>query len=84
MRSGILGSMAHIEAEYRNGVLYPTGPVSLRPGERVRLIVVRKADPKRWNLERLAQKVDEDRALAAEGLADWAHELDRLDRSCRE
>jgi len=37
-------------------------------------------DPKRWDLKRLAQSGSkEDRALAEQGLADWADALDRED-----
>ena len=72
--------MAQIEAEYRDGVLHPTSPVPLRPGERVHLIVVRRPDPMRWDRTRLGNLAAEDRALAEEGLAEWADELDRLDR----
>jgi predicted DNA-binding antitoxin AbrB/MazE fold protein len=69
-----------IEAEYRDGVLHPTTPIPLRPGERVQLIVVRKADPRRWDASRLSKLGSEDGALAEEGLAEWADELDRFDR----
>jgi predicted DNA-binding antitoxin AbrB/MazE fold protein len=72
--------VAHIEAEYRDGALHPTSPVPLRPGEHVNLIVVRKADPARWDLNRLARVAAEDRNLAEAGLAEWADDLDRLDR----
>ncbi len=46
--------MRVVEAQYEQGLLRPIEPLSLRPGERVNLIVVRRADPKRWNLDRLA------------------------------
>ena len=72
--------MRFIEAHYEEGQLKPETPLALRPGERVALIVVRYPDPKRWDLERLAQGgAVEDRALAEQGLADWADALDRED-----
>ena len=44
-----------VEAEYEKGMLKPSTPLTLRPGERVHLIVMRQPDPKRWDLSRLAQ-----------------------------
>lgn len=73
--------MAVIEAEFENGVLRPTRRLSLRPGERVGIVVVRRPDPARWDLARLSRRgSDEDQELAEEGLADWAAALDREDR----
>lgn len=67
-----------IEARYEEGLLKPDMPLALAPGERVGLIVVRLPDPKRWDLDRLAKSGEaEDRALAEQGLAEWAEELDR-------
>ncbi|MBI2898190.1 MAG: antitoxin family protein [Deltaproteobacteria bacterium] len=71
--------MRSIEARYEDGVLRPEGPVGLRPGERVRLIVVREADPARWNLQRLAAGAELDETMAREGLDWWAEELDHED-----
>ena len=72
--------MRMIEAHYEEGLLKPETPLALRQGERVALIVVRHPDPKRWNLERLARsEVQEDMALAEQGLGDWADALDRED-----
>jgi predicted DNA-binding antitoxin AbrB/MazE fold protein len=76
----MLTAMAAIEADYEGGVLRPTQPLELREGERVRLIVVRRSEPARWDLDRLAANPDEDRALAEAGLGDWADALDALDR----
>ena len=77
----VLMPMAHVEAEYRDGVLRPTTPLRLKPGERVHVIVLRKPDPLRWDLERHARVGSaEDRALAEAGLADWANMLDREDQ----
>ena len=68
-----------IEAEYRGGALHPTRPLSLKDGERVRLVVVRQSDPARWNLEKLSAP-NEDTELAEAGLETWADDLDALDK----
>jgi predicted DNA-binding antitoxin AbrB/MazE fold protein len=73
--------MRVLEAEYEKGVLKPSTPLALRPGERVHLIVLRKPDPGRWDLARLAKSyAPEDAALTEQGLADWAVNLDREER----
>jgi len=72
--------MHMIEADYESGVLRPTEPLRLRPGERVRIILVRPTQPARWNLVRLAQRSAEDEALAKAGLAPWASSLDGEDK----
>jgi hypothetical protein len=65
----------------KEGLQRPDEPLPLRPGERVGLILVRRPDPKRWDLERLAATGrDEDLALAEQGLAEWAAALDEEDR----
>ncbi len=75
-----LHTMKPIDARYEDGVLRPTHPLPLQPGERVGVIVVRRADPSRWDLEKLAVSAGaEDAALAEEGLADWSRQLDRED-----
>jgi predicted DNA-binding antitoxin AbrB/MazE fold protein len=78
--TGLMGSRI-IEAEYEKGMLKPSTPLGLRPGERVRLIVMRQPDPKRWDMSRLAQEpaVDE-AALTEQGLEGWAADLDEEDR----
>jgi predicted DNA-binding antitoxin AbrB/MazE fold protein len=74
--------MRTIEARYEDGLLKPETPLTLKPGERVALIVVRHPDPARWNLDRLAQGgAGEDLPLAEEGLAEWADALEAEDRS---
>ena len=73
-------AMGPVDALYENGLLRPVSPLPLRPGERVALIVVRKADPARWDLARLAAHGGDDLALAEAGLDDWAAALDREDR----
>ena len=73
--------MKLVEARYEKGWLRPTKPLALRPGERVNLIVVRRPDPNRWNLDRLAKSLTkEDLELAEQGLADWSANLDKEDR----
>ena len=71
-----------IQAQYEDGVLRPTQRLSLRPGEQVSLIVVRRSDPSRWDLARLAKAAnEEDLALAEQGLTEWAGELDAAERT---
>jgi len=73
--------MRPIAARYEEGLLRPEEPLALRQGERVALIVVRRPDPRRWNLDALAGSgAEEDAALGEQGLADWAEMLDREDR----
>ena len=70
------------EAQFEDGVLVPTQSLSLRPGEQVSLIVVRRPDPSRWDLARLAKTANgEDLALAEQGLIEWAGELDATERT---
>lgn len=71
--------MRPIEARYENGTLRPIRPLALRPGERVAVLVLRRPDPTRWDVERLARHADEDEALAGAGLDDWADALERED-----
>jgi predicted DNA-binding antitoxin AbrB/MazE fold protein len=67
-------------ALYENGLLRPVSPLPLRSGERVAVIVVRRADATRWDLVRLAAHGDDDLALAEAGLDEWAAALDREDQ----
>jgi predicted DNA-binding antitoxin AbrB/MazE fold protein len=70
-----------VQAEYEKGMLKPSTPLALRPGERVQLIVMRQPDPRRWDLARLAQKLAADEAgLTEQGLGGWAANLDEEDR----
>jgi predicted DNA-binding antitoxin AbrB/MazE fold protein len=70
-------TMQPIEADYDDGVLRPTKPLHLKQGERVSVVVLRRPDPRRWNLDRLARTGGaEDRQLAQEGLEEWATDLD--------
>ncbi len=68
--------MRFVEARYEDGLLRPVEPLGLRAGERVKLIVVRRPDPSRWDLDRLAKGgASEDLALAEQGLAEWSTAL---------
>jgi predicted DNA-binding antitoxin AbrB/MazE fold protein len=71
-----------VEAQYENGVLRPSERLSLRQGERVNIIVVRRPDPGRWDLARLEKTGNgDDLALAEQGLEEWVSELEAKDRS---
>jgi predicted DNA-binding antitoxin AbrB/MazE fold protein len=73
--------MRLVEALYEKGLLKPTKPLKLRPGERVGLILVRRPDPSRWDLDRIAKTVNvEDTVLAEQGIAEWSANLDREDQ----
>jgi predicted DNA-binding antitoxin AbrB/MazE fold protein len=75
----MLDLMGPIEALYEGGLLRPISPLPLRSGERVAVIVMRRPDASRWNLERLATHGDDDLALAEAGLDEWAAALERED-----
>jgi len=76
----MLVAMQTVEARYEAGILRPISPLTLLPGEQVRLIVVRRPDPHRWDLARLRDVADvEDRGLAELGLAEWADDLEAQD-----
>jgi len=58
--------MEAIDARYEAGVLTPSSPLALRQGEWVRLIMRRRPDPSRWDLDRIraaAGHVDEDLSM---------------------
>jgi len=73
--------MEPIDARYESGVLTPERPLALRQGELVRLIVQRRPDPRRWDLERhrLAEEHDDDN-LSDVGLQEWSAALEDEDR----
>ena len=72
--------MRLVEARYEKGILKPTEPLPLRSGESVNLIVVRRADPSRWDINRLAKSGNvEDLTLAEQGIEDWAAKLEEED-----
>jgi predicted DNA-binding antitoxin AbrB/MazE fold protein len=73
--------MEVIEAEFNDGVLRPMRHLSLRPGERVGIVVVRRPDPSRWDLARLSKVVADDASLAEVGLDEWETMLRHEDRS---
>jgi len=55
--------------------------LTLRPGERVHLIVMRQPDPKRWDLSRLAESpAAHEAVLAEQDLEGWAANVDEEDR----
>jgi len=76
----ILTAMRPVEARYEDGVRKPEKPLPLRAGDRVGVIVLRRPDPARWDLQRLAAGAEEDEAPAGADLDDWADTLDGEDR----
>ena len=58
--------MQVIEAQFESGVLRPSRPLTLRPGERVRLIVVRQPDTKRWDMARVARSYSSEESILTE------------------
>lgn len=71
-----------VQAQYEDGVLRPAERLGLRPGEQVSLSVMRRPDPGRWDLARLANTANgEDADLPEQGLAEWAGELDATERT---
>jgi predicted DNA-binding antitoxin AbrB/MazE fold protein len=71
-----------VEAQYEDGVLRPVERLGLRSGERVSLMVVRRPDPRRWDLARLSSTSNqEDLSLSEQGLGAWASSLDATERS---
>jgi predicted DNA-binding antitoxin AbrB/MazE fold protein len=73
--------MEVIEAEFNDGVLRPMRHLSLRPGERVGIVVVRRPDPSRWDLDRLSKVVPDEETLTETGLSEWEATLQHEDRS---
>jgi predicted DNA-binding antitoxin AbrB/MazE fold protein len=71
--------MELIEAEFDDGVLRPMRRLRLRPGERVGIVVVRRPDPSRWDLDRLSKVSQDENALTEAGLAEWETTLSRED-----
>jgi predicted DNA-binding antitoxin AbrB/MazE fold protein len=70
-----------VEAQYENGFLRSVEHLGLRSGERVNLLVMRRPDPRRWDLARLASaSSQEEITLSGEGLAEWASSLDATER----
>jgi hypothetical protein len=60
--------------------LKPEQPLPLRAGDRVGVIVLRRPDSARWDLQRLANGSEEEEALASAGLDQWADALDAEDK----
>ena len=76
----MMQGMRAIEARFEDGLLKPTEPLPLLPGEHVRLIVLRRPDPKRWDLHKLAVTTEEELELTEAGLDWWAEQLDSEDK----
>ena len=73
--------MRLVEARYEKGMLKPAEPLTLRSGESVNLIIVRRADPCRWDINRLAKSGKaEDLTLAEQGIEGWAAKLEEEDQ----
>lgn len=72
--------MQPVDASYEGGVLKLAKPLSLRAGEQVTVVVIRRPDRARWNLARLSETAHEDLALAEAGLTEWGAALDAEDR----
>ena len=71
-----------VEAQYDDGVLRLAECLGLRSGERVSLIVLRRPDPRRWDLARLSRTMNqEDLSLSKQGLGEWADWLDVTERN---
>ena len=72
--------MRVVEAQYEKGLLRPSTPLALRPGECVHLIVVRKPEASRWDFARFSNRSGADEtALTEQGLEDWVANLDEED-----
>lgn len=69
-----------VEARYDDGILKPVRPLQLRQGEQVAVIVLRRPDSRRWDLNRLAARGAEDETLDSADLDAWAEGLDGEDR----
>jgi predicted DNA-binding antitoxin AbrB/MazE fold protein len=77
---GTLRDVKPVEASYENGLLRPAKPLPLGEGEHVRLIIARKPDPTRWDIDKIAAAArEEDVELAGAGLEQWAADLDAED-----
>ena len=72
--------MRPVGARFEDGVLKPAERLDLRQGERVRLLVLRRSDPKRWDFKRLAAVPTEDVELGTTGLDTRVDALDAEDR----
>jgi hypothetical protein len=72
--------MRRVEAWYESGFLKPAQPLQLRQREKVALVVLRRSDPGRWDMKRLAAGGTADATLAGTRLDSWADALDAEDR----
>ena len=53
-----------VEAQYEDGVLRPVERLGLRSGERVSLMVVRRPDPRRWDMAPPVERFDSRRPFS--------------------
>jgi predicted DNA-binding antitoxin AbrB/MazE fold protein len=65
-----------LDTRFEDGVLKSAERLDLRQGERVRLLVLRRSDPKPWDLKRLAAVPTEAVELA---MTDLGAEADRIE-----
>jgi predicted DNA-binding antitoxin AbrB/MazE fold protein len=66
---------------YEDGVLKPSKPLPLSPGESVEVVLIGPADPRLQNLQRFAAEHGEDLDfLTRVGLDEWSAMLEREDR----
>ena len=79
MLRGSLHTVKPFEASYENGLLRPAKPLPLNEGEHVQVVVMRKPDPARWDLARIAATAADDTDLTEAGLDDWNSMLDGED-----
>jgi len=76
-----LEPMKTFEVRYEDGVLKPSGPLPLSPGESVEVVLIGPTDPKLRNLQRFAAEHGEDLDfLTRVGLEEWSAMLDTEDR----
>ncbi|MBI5515504.1 MAG: hypothetical protein HY909_17115 [Deltaproteobacteria bacterium] len=72
--------MRTLQVRYEDGKLVPARPLPYRSGDLVRIVILPRSDPARWDLARLASSSSEDEDLAATGLDEWAVALESEDR----
>jgi predicted DNA-binding antitoxin AbrB/MazE fold protein len=69
-----------MRVRYEDGKLIPAQPLPYRSGEVVRIFILPRTDPVRWDLARLASCQSEDQDLAQAGLDEWATALETEDQ----
>ena len=74
--------MKTFEMRYEDGVLKPSMPLPLSPGESVEVVLIGPTDPRLKNLQRFASEHGEDLDfLTRVGLVEWCATLDKEDRA---